>query len=186
VPLSVALDAGCVACTGRVKITIWPFFSTAIFRKSTERKYQPEATSPTCRRTRLLVVWSRTNATFRGIPTAVPMSVNGGGSGAPGGGGGASATGMGGGGGTGGRLEAEKIGRSRVADSKLIGIPQSGLAPGGTARGAGFFSAVPGLVRSTSFARRLAPAAWPMAPFKEKRAIAPYHVSAARYNLVIT
>jgi hypothetical protein len=105
--------------------------------------------------------------------------VNGGGSGAPGGGGGAPATGMGGGGGTGGRLEAENIGRSRVAESKLIGIPQSGLAPGGTGRRSGFFSAatrctVPGPVRSASFPRGPAPAVvWLMAPFKEKRAIAP-------------
>jgi hypothetical protein len=158
-------------------MTVWPLFSTVIVRRSTERKYQPEAASSTCRRTRLLVV--RIKATFRGVPTAVPMSVNGGGSGAPGGGGGASATGTGGGGGTGRRLEAENIGRSRVAESKLIGIPQSGLAPGRTGRGASFFSAaarwtVPGPVRSASFPRRLAPAVvWPMAPFKEKRAIAP-------------
>ena len=147
------MGAGKFAGAGSVKITARPLFSTVIVRSSTERKYQPDAASPTYRRTRLLVVWSMTKATFRGVPTAVPTSVNGGGSGAPGGGGGAPATGMGGGGGTGGRLEAEKIGRSRVADSKLIGIPQSGLAPGGTARGSGFFSAVPGLGRSTSFAR---------------------------------
>ncbi len=37
-------------------------------------------------------------------------------------------------GGMGGRRDAEKIGRSRVASSVLIGIPHSGLPPGGGCR----------------------------------------------------
>jgi hypothetical protein len=79
-------------------------------------------------------------------------------------------------GGAGGWRDALKIGRSRVAESKLIGIPQSGLPPGTGFRTFGFVAgcgSVLGLARSGSFPGRLAPKdAWPMAPFKEKAAIA--------------
>jgi len=56
-------------------------------------------------------------------------------------GGGASATGMGGAGDAGGRRDAEKIGRSRVAESEPMGIPHSGLPPVGGCRRFGFLTA---------------------------------------------
>src|SRR5208282_3245845 len=98
------------------------------------------------------------------------------------GGGGASATGMGGGAngevGAGGRRDAEKRGRSWVTVSVLMGIPHSGLPPGGGCRGSGFLAAarccsVAALAGSVTFPRRLAPAgSWPRAPLTEKEAIA--------------
>ena len=166
---------------GRDRVTSWLFFSSVIVRKSTERKYQPMAASPTWRRIKLFVVWLRMSARFCGLPIAVPTSVKGGRSGSAGGGG-ASATGMGGGangaGGAGGRRDAEKSGRSCVTESELTGIPHNGLPPGGGCRRSGFFAAarccsVVGPAGSARFLRRLAPAgSWPMAPFTEKEAIA--------------
>ena len=126
---------------GRDRVTTWLFFSSVIVRASTERKYQPEAASPTWRRVRLFVVWLSTSATFCGLPIAVPTSVKGGRSGSAGGGG-ASATGTGGAdgaGGAGGRRDAEKSGRSCVTESELTGIPHSGLPPGGGCRNPDFW-----------------------------------------------
>src|SRR5262249_35586004 len=116
---------------GRASVTVWLSFSMVADRESSDRRLQPETASPTCRRTRFLVGWSITTATWSISPIAVPMSVRCGGSGGGGGGGGASATGIGAGGGAGGRRDAEKTGRSRVALRTVIGIPQSGFPPGG-------------------------------------------------------
>jgi hypothetical protein len=75
------------------------------------------------------------------MPVAVPTRVKGGRSGSGGGGGGASATSAGGAGGAEGRREAEKIGRSRVAESAEMGIPQSGLPPAGDGPGFAYLAA---------------------------------------------
>jgi hypothetical protein len=77
----------------------------------------------------------------RGLPIAVPCSVKGGCSGSAGGEDLAiDAGGVGGGGG--GRRDAEKSGRSRVAESELMGIRDRGLPCGGGCRSPGFSAAV--------------------------------------------
>jgi hypothetical protein len=76
-------------------------------------------------------------ATFCVLPIAVPTSVNGGCSGSADGDGGVSTTGLVG---AGGRRDAEKSGRSRMAESELMGIPPSGLPPSGGSRRSGFLA----------------------------------------------
>src|ERR1700726_438068 len=135
--------AGTEPGAGRATVTVWLFFSTVIFRESTERTIQPDATSPTWTRTRVFVVRSSTTATFLGLPQAVPTSVRSGCSGSAGlGGGGGAVTRWATTGGMGGRRDAEKTGRSRVASSALIGIPHSGLPPGGACRPSASLGAV--------------------------------------------
>ena len=82
------------------------------------------------------VAWSRTTATFWGLPIAVPTSVRSGRSGSAnlGAAAGASATRGATTGGAGGRRDTEKIGRSRVAERALMGVPQSGLPRRGLPR----------------------------------------------------
>src|SRR3984893_14371870 len=135
--------AGTEPGAGRARVTVWLFFSTVIVRESTERKIHPEAASPTCRRTRVFVVRSSTTATFWVRPIAVPTSVRSGCSGSAGlGGGGAAVTRWATTGGMGGRRDAEKIGRSRVASSALIGTPHNGLPPGGGCRAPASFASL--------------------------------------------
>src|SRR3984893_532088 len=137
--------AGTEPGAGRATVTVWLFFSTVIVRESTERKIHPEAASPTCRRTRVFVVRSSTTATFWAFPIAVPTSVRSGCSGSAGlGGGGAAITRWATTGAMGGRRDAEKIGRSRVASSALIGIPHSGLPPSAGCPAPAFLGAVGG------------------------------------------
>src|ERR1700730_11415117 len=137
--------AGSEPGAGRARVTVLLFLSTVIVRESTERKIHPETASPTRRRTRVFVVRSSTTATFMGVPIAVPTSVRSGCSGSAGlGGGRAAATRWATTGGMGGRRDAEKIGRSRVASSAPMEIPHSGLPPGGGCRAPASLGAVGG------------------------------------------
>jgi hypothetical protein len=130
---------GAAAGGGRDRTTIRVSFSSVTVRRSTERRRQPSAASPTRSLTEPLVASSRTSAISRGLPIAVPCSVKGGRSGSGGGGDLAiEAGGAGAGGGAAGRRDAEKSGRSRVAESELRGIPHRGLPCGGGCPSPGF------------------------------------------------
>jgi hypothetical protein len=121
---------GAAPGAGRHRTTIRLSFSTVTVRRSTARRYQPSAASPTWSLTDSLAASSKTSAISRGLPIAVPCSVKRGRSGSAGGEGLAIDAGGAGGGG-GGRRDAEKSGRSRVAESELMGIRDRGLPCGG-------------------------------------------------------
>src|SRR5271165_1339828 len=122
---------GAAPGAGRDRTTIRLSFSTVTVRRWTARRYQPSAASPTWSLTAPLVASSRTSAISRGLPIAVPCSAKGGRSSSAGGEGLAFGVVGGAGGGGGGRREAEKSGRSRVAESESMGIRDRGLPCGG-------------------------------------------------------
>src|SRR5271166_5774391 len=107
---------GAAPGAGRDRTTIRLSFSSVTVRRSTERRYQPTAASPTWSLTETLAASSKTSAISRGLPIAVPCSVKGGRSGSAGGEDLAFCVG-GAWGGEGGRRDAEKSGRSRVTES---------------------------------------------------------------------
>jgi hypothetical protein len=113
-------------------------FSIVTSRRSTERRRQPSAASPTRSLTEPLVASSRMSAMSRGLPIAVPCSDRGGRSGSGAGDGLAIDVGGCAGGTAGGRRDAEKSGRSRVAESELMGIRHRGLPCGGARPSVGF------------------------------------------------